>query len=294
MTSVSLLAPRDGGLGDDFSAYATSARMYDFLLGGVDNYEADRKAAVAVYETAEWIKTAAVINRDFTLRSVVFSLGLGVRQFLDLGCGYPGSVNVHEIAESAQAAWPVVYVDRDPGVYAHAKCRLDERTGVTAIQADILAMDQLLACEAMREALDLDQPVAVLVHDVLPWCTDDAAVTQAMAALRAWMPAGSTLSISHLTDHWHPFTMPTVVATYAKHGLDVRPRSREAISDLFGGYTQQKQGLTATGRWGEAGPHALRPEEHSAAFAGIAVKPASWSSQVNGVGTASPRPEETR
>ncbi|MFE4829883.1 SAM-dependent methyltransferase [Streptomyces sp. NPDC056672] len=279
---VSLLA--DGGaLGDDYTTKATSAGLYDFLLGGVDHYEPDRAAGRDIHETAKWIKTAALINRAFTLRSVEFSLGLGVRQFLDLGCGLPASANVHEITDRTGVALPVVYVDRDPGVYAHAKCRLDGRDGVTVIQADILAMDQLLACEAMRAGLDLDQPVAVLAHGVLHWCPDDAAVTSAMAALRAWMPVGSTLSISHLTDHWHPATMPEVVATYARHGLDVRPRSREAIlEDLFGDFTQQERGLTATGRWGAPGPHALRPEEHSAAFAGIAVKPASRSPRLIG------------
>nr|WP_237540380.1 SAM-dependent methyltransferase [Streptomyces sp. SID4917] len=273
---VSLLA--DGGaLGDDYTTKATSSGLYDFLLGGVDHYEPDRAAGRDIHETAKWIKTAALINRDFALRSVEFSLALGVRQFLDLGCGLPSPVNVHEITDRTGVALPVVYVDRDPAVYAHAKCRLDRRDGITVIQADILAMDQLLACHAMRAGLDLDQPVAVLAHGVLHWCPDDAAVIQAMAVLRAWMPAGSTLSISHLTGHWHPDTMPEVVATYARHGLDVRPRSREAIGDLFGDFTQQERGLTATGRWGEPGSHALRPEEHSAAFAGIAVKPASRS-----------------
>ncbi|MER5210937.1 SAM-dependent methyltransferase [Streptomyces sp. NPDC002838] len=274
MTAVCLLDHQDG-LGLDFFDNANSARMYEFLLGGVDNYAADRTAAFAVYETAEWMPTAALINRDYSLMSVGFSLDLGVRQFLDLGCGYPGWDNVHEITEKTQVGCPVVYVDRDAAVYAHAKCRLDEGPGTTVIHADLLAMDQLLTCEAVRAAYDLSAPVAVLLHDVLPWCADDPAMHQAMAILREWMPVGSTLSITHLTDHWHPATMPDVVATYAEHGLQVRPRSPEEISDLFDGFTQQGPGLAATGRWHEQGQYVLHPEEHSAAFSGIAVKPAS-------------------
>ena len=292
MSSVSLLDHRRDGLGDDFFTHATSARVYHYLLGGSENYEADRKAARAVWGAADWVKTAAAINRDFILQSVAFSLRLGVRQFLDLGCGYPTTVNVHEITQETHPTQPVVYVDRDPGVYAHGRSQLDERPGVTVLRADILAMDDLLTCEAMRTAVNLKEPVAVLMGDVLPWCPDDAAVHRAMAALRTWMPPGSTLSLSHLTDHWHRATMPTVSAAYAEHGLHIRPRSREEILDLFGDLAQQGPGLTATGRWHEAGPHALRPEDHSAAFAGIALKPASRSPQKAALAASRPRSEE--
>lgn len=134
---------------------------------------------------------------------------------------------------------------------AHAKFRLDESDNTTVIGADLLAMEQLLACEAMRSAFDLNAPVAVLVDDVLPWCTDDTALHQAMTVLREWMPVGSTLSITHLTDHWHRSTMPAVQAVYAEHGLRVRPRSYDEITDLFGGFVQQGRGLVATGQWHE-------------------------------------------
>ncbi|WP_433549192.1 SAM-dependent methyltransferase [Streptomyces sp. CA-294286] len=279
MNTVSLLAPRGSALDQALYDTASSARLYEFLLGGTECYEADREAAFAVYATAEWVKTAALINRDFSLRSVEFSLGLGVRQFVDLGCGLPGFVNVHEIADKLQPRQPVVYVDRDPLVYAHARSHLDARPGVSVIHADILAMDRLLTCDVMRAAVDLNEPVAVLLHDVLSWCTDDEAVKRAMAILRAWLPSGSTLSISHLTDHWHPATMPAVVATYAQHGMEVRPRSREEIAELFGDFVQSK-GLVATGKWHGTGRWVRHREEHSAAFAGIAVKPAPRPSGV--------------
>ncbi|MGW6745002.1 DUF5999 family protein [Streptomyces sp. NPDC055025] len=270
MTSLSLT----GGVDDDIVAHirsASSARVYDLLLDGVDNYQPDREAVSALGKTAKWIKTAASINRDFSLRFAGFSLGLGVRQFLDLGCGYPRSPRqdrVHEIA----AGCPVVSVDNDPVVYAHAKTQLDQGPETTVIHADLLAMDQLLTCKAVRAAFDLNSPVAVHMGDVLPWCPDSVAVHRAAAILREWLPVGSILSITHLTDHWHPATMSDVVAVYAEHGLSVRPRSREEIADLFDGFIQQGPGLTATGRWHKQGQYAFHPEEHSAAFAGIAVK----------------------
>ncbi|MFD4476012.1 SAM-dependent methyltransferase [Streptomyces sp. NPDC058471] len=287
MTSVSLLEVSP--LGREFFSTANPARVYEYLLGGSWSYAVDRTAAYAVYKTAKWLKTAALINRDYSLLSVEWSIGRGVRQFLDLGCGYPGSANTHEIAKSTQTGWPVVYVDSDPGVYAHARARLDEGPGVTAVHADLLSMDQLLACEAVHSAFDPGAPVAVLLHDVLPWCTDDAAVDQAMAILREWMPVGSSLSITHLTDRWHPVTMPDVEGAYADHGLHIRPRSRDVISTLFGDLVQQNQGLVATGLWHKRGRYVRHPEEHSAAFAGIAVK----EPPVTDSGIPRPSSEET-
>ncbi|WP_405803389.1 SAM-dependent methyltransferase [Streptomyces sp. NBC_01187] len=270
MTAVKLL--EDKPLGPEHFANARSPRMYDFLLGGHDNYQCDREAAFAVYKIANWIKTAALINRDFALLSVETSLALGVRQFLDLGCGFPNAPNVHEISAKTHPGCPTVYVDRDPAVYAHAQFRLDESPAQTVMHADLLATEQLLTNKAVAAAFDLTKPVAVLLHDTLPWCHEDTATRNAMATLRKWMPAGSTLSITHLTDHWHGAIMPDVVSSYAGHGLRVRPRCREEIEEMFGDFTQQGPGLTATGRWHEQGRYTRHPDTHSAAFAGIAVK----------------------
>lgn len=272
MVSVSLLGDQADLGRDDLPATANWARVYEYLLGGCDAYELDREAARAVYQTADWIKTAALINRDYLQGAVEWSLDREVRQFLDLGCGYPRTVNTYDMTEKAERGCRVVYVDNDPEVYAHARCQLDESDDTTVIRADLLAMEQLLTCEPMKAAFDLDKPVAVLVHDVLPWCTDDTAVHRAMGVLRKWMPAGSTLSITHLTDHWHPSTMPAVRAALAAHDLDVRPRSRDEIAALFGDFVQLGGGLAATGRWHMQGGYVNHPREHSAAFAGIAVK----------------------
>ncbi|MER5988702.1 SAM-dependent methyltransferase [Streptomyces sp. NPDC001787] len=268
---MSILGRRDGS-SSDFYRTATSARMTEYMLGGSEFYEADRRAAYAVCQRAEWIKKAALINLDFAHRSLRWSLARGVRQVLDLGCGYPGRVYLHEITKTAQTGDPVVYVDSDPGVYGHARTELDE-DGVTVVHADLTAMDQLLTCEAVRGAFDLSAPVAVLAHDVLPWCPDDPAVYRAMAILREWMPARSTLSITHLTDFWHDrATMAGVEGAYGSHGLRIRARSHDEISYLFGDFVQQGQGLSATGRWHEQGAYIRHPEWHSGALAGIAVK----------------------
>ncbi|MFF4699935.1 SAM-dependent methyltransferase [Streptomyces chattanoogensis] len=263
--------------------YLTSPRpshIYDFLIDGKESYHQDREAAVALYEVADWIKTAALINREFGRLSVETSLKLGIRQFLDLGCGLPASPtkpvapDLHETVARTQLGCPVVYVDRDPVVFGHAKCELDDSPphNTTAVHADLLDIYQLLGSDKVTQAFDLSQPVAVTVHDTLPWNEDDAAVERAMSVLRQWMPLGSTLSITHLTDHWHPDTMPDLVAAYDKHGIRVRPRPQEQIAGLFGDLVHQGPGLTATGRWFEGSRYSRHPPEHSAAFAGIGLK----------------------
>ncbi|MEU7316506.1 SAM-dependent methyltransferase [Streptomyces sp. NPDC007083] len=274
MSSAQLLP--EAPFGPQHFIRARSPRVYDYLLGGHEHYACDREAATAVCRTAEWVVEAARINRDFALRSVQVSLDLGVRQFLDLGCGLPGARDVHQVAEQAPGS-TTVYVDRDYEVYLHTALRPGGSPSMRVIHADLLAMDQLLASDAVGAALDRTRPVAVLLHDVLPWCGDDTAVHAAMATLRAWMPPGSTLSITHLTDHWHRATMPDAVAAYASHGLHVRPRCQEEIAELFADFDQQGLGLTATGCWHSSSRHTRhvqhRLDVHSAAFAGIAVKP---------------------
>ncbi|MER5563760.1 SAM-dependent methyltransferase [Streptomyces sp. NPDC002506] len=252
---------------------ASSAGVYEHLQGGCDTWEPDRLAATDAATAAPSIIAAAWINRDFLLRSVLYSLDLGVAQFLDLGCGYPGSTNVYDATRRVLPQGPVVYVDHDPRVYAHARCALEDGPGAFAVYADILAMDQLLTDPVVQSAFDMTRPVAVLLHDVLPWCPDDDAVHESLSVLRAWMPAGSTLSITHLTGHWQPDSMSAAAAAYTRHGLPCRPRSEREIAALFGDFVQQGPGLTAVGRWPEDGPYRTASPSRSAAFAGVAVKP---------------------
>lgn len=257
------------------------SRVYDFYLGGSHSFEADRVLAREAHEAAKWNRTAALINRDFGRLSTLTSLDLGIRQFLDLGCGLPASVedtavpNLHETVATVQPGCPIVYVDNDLPAYGYARTQLD--TGppddVIAVHADLLDMEQLLTSQKVTVAFFSDRPVAVTVHDTLPWNYDDLHVATAMTLLRDWMPPGSTLSITHLTDHWNAATLPAFIAVHEKHNIRVRPRSREQIAALFGDLTHLGPGLICTGRWHPASRYVDHPPEHSAAFAGIAVKP---------------------
>ncbi|MFI1013040.1 SAM-dependent methyltransferase [Streptomyces sp. NPDC020965] len=261
----------------DHFAKARSPRVYDCLLGGIETYQPDRDAALDLYQAAPWAPLAARTNRYFTQTATAAVLRRGIAQFLDLGCGLPHSPDLHRLVPHGS---PVVYVDRDPGVLAHAKTRLDigPPYATDVVAADLLDMETLLAHPDIAGAFDLGGPIAVSVHDVLPWNLDDAAVADAMEALRDWLPVGSTLSVTHLTDHFNPRTVPRAVAAYERHGILVRPRSPAQVSALFGGFDHLGCGLAAVSQWSAHGPtvrhftpYPARAED-CAAFAGIAVK----------------------
>ncbi|MEU7331760.1 SAM-dependent methyltransferase [Streptomyces parvus] len=268
MTYVELLTePR---LDDAYYHSANASRVYGCFLGDSQNYPADREAARAALAVAPWVQQSARINRAFQVQSYTWARDTGVRQFLDLGCGWPHHPVLYDVLDRK---FPVVYVDHDPGVTAHLSTELDQGDATTVIRADIMPTASFLTSAPMRTAIDLDRPVAVFLGDVLPWWPDDTVVWQAMSELRAWMPAGSILAITHLSADFAPSTVAALASTYAEHGLAVRPRPCEEIAELFGDFAHQGPGLCATGRWHPEGPYARRPAEHSAAFAGIAVKP---------------------
>ncbi|MFJ4879976.1 SAM-dependent methyltransferase [Streptomyces sp. NPDC088745] len=250
---------------------ANSSRLYNWLLGDVWNMRPDRVAAHAITQVAPWARTAALINREFAERSVGVAAARGIRQFLDLGCGYPvrHGQNTHELAEGD---YRVVYADHDWCVLAHARTALEQSPRERVVRADVRAMNAFLTSPEVREVIDLSQPVAVGLHDVLPWIESDA-VSRSLRVLREWMPPGSLLSCTHFTGHWHPGTVDAVVKAYANHLLDIYPRSRDEIAALFGGLVHLGPGLTAPHHWHPSSKFRRRPPEEAAAFAGIAFKP---------------------
>ncbi|MFJ4689313.1 SAM-dependent methyltransferase [Streptomyces sp. NPDC088789] len=261
----------------DYFIRARAPRVYDGLLGGTDTFMCDREAILDLYLSAPWAGFAARTNRHFTQISTGVALRLGIGQFLDLGCGLPNRPHLHDFVPHGSR---LVYVDRDPGVLAHAKFQLDpgKPWETTVVPADLLDMEDLLARKELAAAFDLERPIAVTVHDVLPWNEDDTAVADAMAVLRDWLPTGSTLSITHLTAHFNPSTMPQAVAAYARHGITVCPRSLGQVSAYFGNFAHLGTGPSALSQWSAHGPNVYHftpyPARASdcAAFAAIAVK----------------------
>ncbi|MCK2217120.1 SAM-dependent methyltransferase [Actinomadura sp. ATCC 31491] len=170
------------------------ARMYDYMLGGTDNFAVDRLAIEQLAELVPEAVPLARANRAFLQRAVRYVAAAGVRQFLDLGSGLPTQGSAHEVAPEAR----VVYVDHDPVVAAHAQALLAADAGrAVCVQADLLDADDVLAKAGAH--LDLARPVGILLVSILHFLPDSARPDLAVARLRERAAPGSFLVISHAT-----------------------------------------------------------------------------------------------
>ena len=170
------------------------ARVYDFWLGGKDNYAADRAEATRLLEVYPLLPQLARQNRLFLVRAVTWLAGQGIRQFLDIGCGLPTAQNTHQVAQAAHPDCRVAYVDQDPVVVSHARALLSG-PGVIALPGDLADPGAILADPALRCLIKLTEPVAVIMAMVLHFF--DAACARSIAGTftRAIAP-GSYVVIS--------------------------------------------------------------------------------------------------
>ena len=226
------------------------ARMYDYALGGKDNFAADREAVEKLFSFSPENRDVPRANRRFLGRAVRFAAAQGVRQFLDLGTGLPSQGHVHEIVAEINPGAHVVYVDYDPVVVSHAQALLMDSDSVTAVQADIRDPEGILAHPDVSGLIDFSQPVAVLFVAVLhgiPDRDDPAGIVRAFASR---LSPGSYLILSHLTSEGHP---PELVARkeeiFARSNAPVSYRSRAEILRMFNGFDLVEPGLTAVTQW---------------------------------------------
>src|SRR6202034_921575 len=174
----------------------TAARMYDYWLGGHDNFAADRIAALKVTERTPGVAEAARANRKFLGRAVRYLAGeAGIRQFLDLGTGLPTKGNVHQVAQAIAPDAHVVYVDNDPMVFAHARA-LKTGDGTAVIHADLRDPDTILSHPETRRLIDFSNPLAILFVAVLHYVPDPEA-HEAVAAFTQVAAPGSHLVLTH-------------------------------------------------------------------------------------------------
>jgi S-adenosyl methyltransferase len=230
----------------------STARMYDYYLGGKDNYPADRAAAeraIALMPNGV-VRTAAVQNRKFLMRAVRhLTVDLGIRQFLDIGTWLPTMNSVHEVTQSVAPASRVVYVDNDPVVLAHARDMLHGLPGTMIANHDLRDPEAIISDSRIRGMLDFGQPIAVQLIAVLHFVADADDPAGVVSALMAATPPGSCLVISHLTaDHYTH--ADGVTAVYADTTSGLHMRSRAAVEALFRGLPLLPPGeLTYTGDW---------------------------------------------
>ncbi|MFC6879009.1 MULTISPECIES: SAM-dependent methyltransferase [Actinomadura] len=242
---------------------ASPARVYDYLLGGKDNYAADRVLVDDLLRLQPHLVDAARENRAFVRRAVRDLAGLGIGQFLDIGCGLPTPRNVHQIAARHAPGARVAYVDNDPIVLAHARALLTHDGGVRVVQADLRKPDELLGLA--RDGLDLSAPVAVLLASVLHLLADAEDPHGAVAELRGALAPGSALVVSHLATG---FSSAAAALYTERCTAPLVPRERHDIARFFGGLRLADPGLVPTTRWRPDGP--ARPDEHALMYAGVA------------------------
>jgi O-methyltransferase involved in polyketide biosynthesis len=227
------------------------ARIYDFWLGGSQNFAADREVARRTAEAMPHVPAAAWANRAF-LRRVVHHLVAeqGITQLLDLGSGVPTVGNVHEVAQQANPDARVVYVDIDPVAVAHARALLDGTPGVVPILADMRQPETVLSHPLLHDTLDLTRPVAVLMFAVLHFIDDE----QASAVVHAFMDAvtdGSFLAISHgIPDRVAPETGSAMARDYAANtGVSYYSRTPQQIAAWLTGLQIQPPGVVPIDQW---------------------------------------------
>jgi O-methyltransferase involved in polyketide biosynthesis len=254
------------------TAVPSPARMWNYWVGGKDNFAADREAADRIQAAMPALPEIARSVRAFLIDIVHrLTVDYGVRQFLDIGTGLPTADNTHDVAQRAAPESRIVYADYDPVVLAHARALLTstEEGKTDYIQADLRDTDPILTAAA--RTLDFSQPVAVLLLAVLHFVPDAGDPYGIVKKLMAAVPAGSFLVICHAPSDINPGEIAEMTRRYNESGAEqMRPRSREEIMRFFDGLEMIPPGLAPLSEW--LGPGRAAPSSGSA-VAGVARKP---------------------
>ncbi|MFC7384836.1 SAM-dependent methyltransferase [Sphaerisporangium rhizosphaerae] len=250
-----------------------SARVWNYWLGGKDNYPIDRQVGDQVRQVYPGIVEVARHSRAFLGRAVRHLAGeAGIAQFLDIGTGLPTVDNTHEVAQRVNPASRVVYVDNDPLVLVHARALLaGTPEGVCDyVNADVRDPDRILA-EAAR-TLDFTRPIGLMMLGILGNVWDDAEASAVRDRLVAALPPGSYLVLEDGTDAVDPEAAAQAEKTRAEAGDPYKLRTPRQIAAFFEGLRLLEPGVVSVSRW-RPEPSAWGLPEEVTAFCGVAVKP---------------------
>jgi O-methyltransferase involved in polyketide biosynthesis len=253
-----------------------SARIYDYLLGGKDNFEADRAAADAIVANLPDLPVSMRANRRFMARVVHYlAAEHGIRQFLDVGTGLPTAPNLHQVVQAVHPSARVVYVDNDPIVLVHARALLTSTPeGKTSyVDADLFKPDGILNAPELRDTLDLSQPVALTLIAVIQYVMEEDEAHHIIARLTEPLAPGSALAISAVTNDSAPQDNPRAVAAYKASGISVKARDRAGVEALFNGWEIVDPGVTLIHRWRPGEEDQAVRDEQIYMYGGVAIKP---------------------
>jgi hypothetical protein len=257
------------------------ARLYDYYLGGRDNFEADRDAAEQIRARMPELADAAWANRGFHQRAALWMAGtVGIRQFLDIGSGLPTQNNTHQAVQRVAPQARVVYVDNDPLVRVHANALLSGAGNTRFITADLRDPDSVLDDPGTRELIDFGQPVGLLMTAVLHFVADGSNPHRLVARYLAELAPGSYLGLTHITaDQKPPAAVQAILGIYSRATEQIYLRTRAEVERFFGGlelvppYEGAAAAVTYVGEWG-AEDAALADSDGSRwCYGGVARRP---------------------
>jgi hypothetical protein len=253
---------------------ASIARVYDYVLGGKENFEIDRRAAHAFINTVPDAPLIARDNRNFLRRGVQFLVReAGVRQIIDIGSGLPTEGNVHEIAHTIDPSVRVVYVDNDPMVLAHGRALLADSETTTMITADLLDPDSIFNHPDTRRLIKDGEPLAVLAAGILHHLSEAQDPVGVVTALKERIPAGGYLLITNFLDDDEP-RAKRLERAFLEGGLGTgRFRTWEEQRRFFEGMEMVEPGLVYANDWR---PDEFTPRDspvHTLYAGGIGRKP---------------------
>ena len=261
-----------GAIGGIDTSVAHPARVYDYWLGGKDNFAADREAAERVLAATPGLRFRVRANRAFLARSVRYLAGeAGIRQFLDIGTGIPAANNTHEVAQSVAPDSRVVYVDNDPIVLVHARALLasDPQGSTQYVEGDLRDSGPIL--EAAADTLDFSQPVALILLGIMHLIQDSEQPYRIVADLMHALPSGSYLALSHPAIDIHAAQAEAQRRYNERVSTPQTLRTREQVARFFDGLEMVPPGLTYVHAW-RPDPGEDMPPETVSAHGGVARK----------------------
>lgn len=252
------------------------ARVYDFLLGGKDNFASDREMAAKVVERSPGIAETAWMNKEFGARATRYMAEFGkIRQFIDLGSGIPTSPpSIHDVARGVSFGARVVYVDADPVVVAHSRALREIGPGLVTILADLRNPEAILSDPQLLDLIDFDKPVGIGLYSVMQTVIDDAEAMDIMQTVVDHMAPGSYLGLSHVSkDHSDPAAVAGIMQSQSETGYpSLVVRSDEQILELFCGCELVPPGLTDLREW-RVDEDEEQPVVDTTLYGGVGRKP---------------------
>ncbi|MDA3623794.1 SAM-dependent methyltransferase [Saccharopolyspora sp. WRP15-2] len=227
----------------------SAARVYDFWLGGANNFAVDREIGQKIVDAVPEVPAAARANRSFLRRAVQWCLAHGIDQFLDLGSGIPTVGNVHEVAQQGNPHARIAYVDNEPVAVAHSKNLLRGNPYASITHADLRDVDAVLTADGVAGLLDFDRPIALLTLMVLQYFPDDEETTELVRRYHEKLPSGSVHLVSHVTADDPVVDGGTAARMSQAMATPTYARDHDAFEALLGGAPLVEPGVVFAQEW---------------------------------------------